>query len=274
MPSLLMLDIVRQWLTTSVTPCLFLDIDGTLAPFTANPRDSRILTANALLIQHLFTLGMPIAIVTGRSLVEARHMLPPVDLPIGATHGLEIALTKDSLPLLARVIQNQLAMIIEQIEAQCQAHKITNLLIEKKPYSVALHYRQQPNLADIAEAIMQQVAKNFASWQIKSGKFVWEILPKGADKGQAVTVILQHFNQISQSRKKTLLPIFIGDDVSDEAGFLAVQQHNGIAIKVGQPMQPTHANYYVSDINEVTQILQLLYQHYQVHAFSADEPMR
>ena len=77
--------------------CLFLDIDGTLADFTLNPKDSVIPTSTLTLLQKIQTHGMKIAAVTGRSLAEARLMLSPLTLPIAATHGLEIAFDDDSI---------------------------------------------------------------------------------------------------------------------------------------------------------------------------------
>ncbi len=283
MPTHLTDTLLKSYLTNTLTPCLFLDIDGTLAPFTLAPTDSKIPDNTLIRLKKLQCLGVFIAIITGRSLGEARQMLTRlpfpewVNVPIGATHGLEIALTADSAPVLAYFVTDELPLIVAKIEAQCKSLKGEGVLLEKKPYSVALHYRQNPALADTAWQMMQTTADNFPNWQLKPGKFVWEIMPKGVDKGQAVTTILSHVKQrFNQSHTPplnplnlSLFPIFIGDDVSDEAGFLAVQAAGGMGIKVGEPQpnvsdNPSHANFYVKDIDEVAQILDLIYHRYHL----------
>lgn len=282
MPTYLTATLLKSYLTNTLTPCLFLDIDGTLAPFTLVPTDSKIPDNTLIRLKKLQCLGIFIAIITGRNLSEARQMLTRlpfpelVSVPIGATHGLEIALTADSAPVVAYFVSDELPLIVANIEAQCKSLTGEGLLIEKKPHSVALHYRQNPALADTAWQIMQMTADNFPNWQLKSGKFVWEIMPKGVDKGQAVTTILTHMKQqftqlhtlALNPLNLSLFPIFIGDDVSDEAGFLAVQAAGGMGIKVGEPQanvsdNPSHANFYVKDIDEVAQILDLIYHTYR-----------
>ena len=129
--------------------------------------------------------------------------------------------------------------------------------IEQKPFGVALHFREHPELADSALTIMQAIGHDFKEWQLKAGKCVYELLPQGVDKGSAINHVLNHYHPHCR-------PIFIGDDVTDEAGFIAVQSYGdtpnkkgsdikGIGVKVG--FEPTHAHYYVSDVSAVTDLL-------------------
>jgi len=129
---------------------------------------------------------------------------------------------------------------------------------EQKPFGVALHFREHPELADSALTIMQAIGHDFNDWQLKAGKCVYELLPQGVDKGSAINHVLKHYYPHCR-------PIFIGDDVTDEAGFIAVQSYGdtsnkkggdikGIGVKVG--CEPTHAHYYVSDVSAVTALLQ------------------
>ena len=123
---------------------------------------------------------------------------------------------------------------------------------------MALHFREHPELADNALTIMQAIGHDFNDWQLKAGKYVYELLPQGVDKGSAINHVLNHYHPHCR-------PIFIGDDVTDEAGFIAVQSYGdtsnkkgsdikGIGVKVGY--EPTHAHYYVSDVSAVTALLQ------------------
>ena len=240
--------------------CLFLDIDGTLADFTLNPKDSVIPTSTLTLLQKIQTHGVKIAAVTGRSLAEAKQMLSPLTLPIAATHGLEIAFDDSSdhnEPNVVSVNIIELAVITESIIQSCIP--FDDFIVENKPYSVALHFRKNPALADAAYTIMVETLKSHDNWTLKSGKYVWEVVPKGANKGSAILALLKKMQS-----NKSVFPIFIGDDITDEAGFMAVQGESksqeddsqlikGMGIKVGS--EPTHANYYVYDTHEVTVLL-------------------
>lgn len=245
---------------------LFLDIDGTLADFTLNPKETVIPNQTLTLLQQLQSHGIKIAIVTGRSLAEARQMLHPVCLPMAATHGLEIAFDGNSIndANVASVNTVELATIRQIISQSCMPHD--DFIIENKPYSVALHYRQDPTLADTAYAIMTTILKDYTGWTLKAGKYVWEAVPKGANKGSAILALLKNV----QTGSDKFCPIFIGDDMTDEAGFMAVQDNHslseksslienclnpikGMGIKVGN--EPTCAHYYVHNIQEVTDLL-------------------
>ena len=250
--------------------CLFLDIDGTLADFTLNPKDSVIPTSTLTLLQKIQTHGVKIAAVTGRSLAEARQMLSPLTLPIAATHGLEIAFDDSSDHNETNVVSVniiELAVITESIIQSCIP--FDDFIVENKPYSVALHFRKNPALADAAYTIMVETLKSHDNWTLKSGKYVWEVVPKGANKGSAILALLKKMQS-----NKSVFPIFIGDDITDEAGFMAVQGESksqeddsqlikGMGIKVG--CEPTHANYYVHDTHEVTVLLDSFLSFCQQH---------
>ena len=259
--------------------CLFLDIDGTLADFTLNPKDSVIPTSTLTLLQKIQTHGVKIAAVTGRSLAEAKQMLFPLILPIAATHGLEIAFDDSSISNDENIVSidtMELATIRQAIIQSCRPYN--NLIIEKKPYSVALHFRQAPDLGDMAYTIMTETLKTHNNWSLKSGKYVWEVVPKGVSKGSAILTLLEKIQ-----RPNPLCPIFIGDDITDEAGFVAVQGDSksladdsqlikGMGIKVG--CEPTSANYYVHDTHEVTVLLDSFLSFCQQHNALVKETVR
>lgn len=265
--------------------CLFLDIDGTLADFTLNPKDSFIPTTTLTLLQNIQSHGVKIAAVTGRSLAEAKQMLSPLSLPIAATHGLEIAFEdndSNNNTHISSVNSAELTVIKQALIRSCLPYD--DFMIEDKPYSVALHYRQTPALADIAYRIITTIVKNHGDWIVKQGKYVWEIAPKDADKGSALLSLLKHFQS-----SHTLCPIFIGDDITDEAGFMAVQGNKqmteksrfinnnepredfkppirGMGIKVGyDSTEPTCAHYYVNNIFEVAVLLESFLNFCQQH---------
>lgn len=260
----------ENYLCADNSYCLFLDIDGTLANFTVNPKESFIPKVTLSLVEDIQRCGVKVAVITGRSLVEAQQMLLPLQLTIVATHGLEFAFmddknASDSSNTLSNVITIssintvELDTIKKNLRQSCAAHH--DLIIENKPYSVALHYRQNLALAATAESIVYEIARQYPNWALKQGKCVWELIPKNVDKGTAILTLLQRMQS-----SDALYPIFIGDDLTDEAGFIAIQDRNlttdtvendkflpGMGIKVGN--EPTEAHYYVNDINEVTVLL-------------------
>lgn len=270
LPSYIQPEHFADYLSAQQNYALFLDLDGTLADFTLDPKDSVIPQSTIKLLQQIQSCGVKIAIITGRSLAEAKQMLSPLMLPIAATHGLEITFynsTTDASTMsddkkslnatdIAYVNSTELAAIKQDIVRS--SYPYSDLSIEDKPYSVALHFRKNPALADIAYNIATNTLKNHSDWELKPGKYVWEIVPKGANKGAAIVSLLK-----KMSANNEFCPIFIGDDVTDEAGFIAVQEvcsstgkdHKvkGMGIKVGS--ETSCAHYRVNDIFEVTVLL-------------------
>ena len=93
--------------------------------------------------------------------------------------------------------------------------------------AVALHYRHAPQMEAECLAWMTDVAESTPGVELLRGKFVFEIKPSGVSKGTAITDFMK------QPPFKGRMPVFAGDDVTDEAGFAAVQAMGGIGIKVG-----------------------------------------
>lgn len=287
MPAYITSQHLADYLSRQQDYALFLDLDGTLAEFTVDPKASVIPNATLTLLQDIQNCGVPIAVVTGRSLAEAKQMLTPVRLPIAATHGLEIDFnninTNKNNRLTSTLIDTtELKSIKHQMLQSCLPYD--DFLIEDKPYSVALHYRKNPALADTAHAIMAALVKSYSNWTVKPGKFVLELLPTGVDKGSAILTLLENI-----PHSQSLCPIFIGDDLTDEAGFMAVQgrinfdaqaaeylskpaRSTGLGIKVGNA--PTCAHYYVNSISEVTELLKsfLEFCQHRTAEFTASAP--
>ena len=232
---------------------LLLDIDGTLSEFHPDPQQSFISNDNLTILAQLQN-HLPIWLVTGRSVADARRLTAPLKLPVIGSHGLQCDTLIDSYSL----VDIDLAQL-EQINQSVinATGDRPHWRIEQKPFGVALHFREHPELADSALTIMQAIGHDFKEWQLKAGKCVYELLPQGVDKGSAINHVLTHYHPHCR-------PIFIGDDVTDEAGFIAVQSYGdtpnkkgsdikGIGVKVG--FEPTHAHYYVSDVSAVTDLL-------------------
>ena len=252
-PSQLLVDNVAKVVQGVSDLLLLLDIDGTLSEFHPDPQQSFISNENLAILAQLQN-HLPVWLVTGRSVADARRLTAPLKLPVIGSHGLQCDTLIDSYSL----VDIDLAQL-EQINQSVinATGDRPHWRIEQKPFGVALHFREHPELADSALTIMQAIGHDFKEWQLKAGKCVYELLPQGVDKGSAINHVLTHYHPHCR-------PIFIGDDVTDEAGFIAVQSYGdtsnkkgsdikGIGVKVGY--EPTHAHYYVSDVSAVTDLL-------------------
>ncbi|MFW6768517.1 trehalose-phosphatase, partial [Acinetobacter pittii] len=162
--------------------CLFLDIDGTLAPFQINPEHSFIPQTTLDVIKKITKLNIPVIAVTGRDVDTASKLLHPIEVPIAGLHGLDIYFDSGNYirPDLSSINFKKLK---QDITKNCDKHP--ELLIEDKGYSIALHYRKNPNLENNAINIMQRINLNYPQLKINRGKFVVELIPNQADKGKA-----------------------------------------------------------------------------------------
>ena len=207
---------------------LFLDIDGTLANFCIQPHDVAIDASVLTTLARLGAIDVGLCVVTGRSIDDARRLLGNLAVPILGTHGLECC----SLATQVLGQKSELAHYLcdlQQIKSAVHTAMLDypELMIEEKTYSIAIHYRRCPQLQAPAQYIASQIVESYPNWQIKSGKCVFEIAPIQADKGLAISRYLTQLDQRPY-------PVFVGDDMTDENGFLAVQQHAGCGIKVGE----------------------------------------
>ncbi|MDN5524146.1 trehalose-phosphatase [Acinetobacter sp.] len=244
-----LLQLITSYLNADKKICLFLDIDGTLSEFHPDPSRSFIPKTTLKTLQQINNFNVVVSFVTGRSVQIAERLIAPLEMPIAGTHGLEIKMNHE-VQLNTAAEEFDLSLIQQEIQQLCRPYP--QLLIENKTYSVALHYRQCPELADIARQIAEDVQHRHAGLKINEGKFVFELLPLQADKGKAIEIILKHLNF------SDVLPIFIGDDRTDESGFKIINHYNGISIKVGP--ESTHAHYRLKNVSDVANFLNLFSQ--------------
>jgi trehalose 6-phosphate phosphatase len=128
------------------------------------------------------------------------------------------------------------------------------VVIEDKLLSIAVHYRQAPRLAShVHRTLRSHVAAALANergWKLQPGKGVLEVKPDGRDKG---TVILEYMEEAPFASR---LPVFVGDDKTDEYGFDAVTIAGGWAVKVGRGT--TSAQYRLPNVAAVRKWLSAL----------------
>ena len=234
--------------------CLFLDIDGTLSEFHIDPSQSFIPKTTLQTLQQLIDLDIAVIAMTGRSVKVASQLFFPLQAPIAGTHGLEIQIDQET-KLNTYVDEIDISLLQHNVQKACLAYP--QLSIENKDYSVAIHYRQYPELAEIAKKIANDIQCMHPKFKINEGKYVFELLPAEADKGWAIQKILDHFNFTH------VLPIFIGDDKTDESGFKIINHYHGVSIKVGE--EQTQAHYRLKNVADVADFLDLFSQFLKTH---------
>lgn len=233
-------------------PFFFLDYDGTLTPIVRRPEDA-ILSDDMRLTLHELAKAYQVAIVSGRDRQDVQSLVGIQGLIYAGSHGFDIS-GPDGLKL-----QNEQGMEalpdLNAAESRLQ-QKISGFRgaqVERKKYSIAVHYRNasEQDVAKI-EAVVDQVTSEYSSLRKNSGKKIYELQPDIQwDKGRAVIWLLRRLD----SDEDNPLPIYLGDDLTDENAFRALQGI-GIGILVGDHGAPSSAHYRLSDTHAVKLFLQ------------------
>ena len=205
---------------------LFLDVDGTLLDIADRPDAVAVPVPLRETLQRIYERnGGALALVSGRPLIDLDRLFRDVRYPAAGQHGLE---RRDARGNVTRVggATKQVAAAARRIRQQ--ATGIDGVLIEHKGLTLAIHYRMAPQLEGWASAVTREALAQLGSeFRAIEGKMVFEIKPNGKDKGVAITEFMREppFAQ--------RLPVFVGDDVTDEDGFAVVNAMRGLSVKVG-----------------------------------------
>jgi len=216
----------------------FLDVDGTLIEFADSPGGVHVDDALLGLVARLHhACGGALALVSGRALADLEPRLGSIRIPLAGQHGLE---RRDAAghrhvhaPPVA--LKRELRQRLDAIVAQHPG-----LLLEDKGLTLALHYRKAPQLAAWLHRLLGAWVAQSADLQLQKGKRVLEIKPAGFDKGSAIAEFM------AEAPFHGRVPVFIGDDVTDEHGFARVNLLGGHSIKVGAGR--TAAHYRLPDV--------------------------
>ena len=204
---------------------LFLDVDGTLLPIAETPDGvARSDDLCRILARLVPALDGALALISGRTIANLDRLFAPLTLCAAGLHGLERRGADGRLHLLGE------AAVLDHLRAPLAvlAAEDPGLILEDKGRALALHYRRAPGLAArVKDRIADLVAESRDELRLIQGKMVVEIKPRHADKGSAV----QAFMAEPPFAGRTA--VFIGDDVTDEDGFRAVNAMDGLSIHVG-----------------------------------------
>jgi trehalose 6-phosphate phosphatase len=205
----------------------FLDLDGTLLEIADTPDAVDADYGELVLVGHLSrAAGGAVAMISGRSLERLDEILAPLVVPAAGQHGAE---RRDARGVRHRYRfpANVLRPVAVGIRRFASTHK--GLVFEDKGASVALHYRLAPQLAAAAHAKVREAAGPLGNQvEVQGGKMVVELKPAGCDKGKAIAEFMREPPFAGR------VPVFLGDDVTDEYGFRVVNAMGGHTIKIGE----------------------------------------
>ncbi len=229
----------------------FLDYDGTLTPIVRRPQEAVLSDGMREALRRLASC-CPVAVISGRDLADVRALVGLDSLVYAGSHGFDIAGPRDwpirnqqGIPFLhdLDVLQRELEDALDVIAGSA---------LERKQFSLALHYRNVadkhlPNLRRIAE---ESVARHPRLRQAK-GKKVFEFQPGiNWNKGEALLWLLK---QLHLDGPETVA-FYIGDDVTDEDAFRLLHQR-GLGVIVREEPRPTAARYALDNTSEVRKFL-------------------
>lgn len=220
---------------------LFLDFDGTLAPIVASP-DKAALSHEVVKSLERIALLAPLGIISGRALADLRARIGIQGITYAGNHGAEIG-TGDSVIRAPGVEKaaSSLRMLLDRLRTALA--RLSGVMVEDKGITASVHFRlvDQASEGDVLRIFWDIARVHSKEFRITTGKKVLEIRPHGAwNKGQAVA-------RIMELKGGGRMPIYVGDDTTDEDAFLAIKG-SGISVSVGQNSK---SDYYLRDQEEM-----------------------
>jgi trehalose 6-phosphate phosphatase len=209
-------------------PAVFFDFDGTLSEIVDDPDAARLADGAADALTSL-TARCPVAILSGRDLADVRQRIGLPGIWYAGSHGFELTGPDGEHH------QNEHAAaaipVLEQTAEQLrdQLHQIAGVVVEHKRFGVAVHYRnaERDRVGEVTAAV--RAAGQRTELRVTTGREVIELRPNvDWDKGKTLRWVLDHIPEAGAGR---LLPVYLGDDITDEDAFDAVRD-DGVGIVV------------------------------------------
>jgi alpha,alpha-trehalase len=244
--------LTKEWKGKRVA--VFLDYDGTLTPIVATPDLAKIARPMRHVLRDVADT-CPTVIVSGRGREDVAALVGLDNLYFAGSHGFDIAgpkgtavrneIGKEYLPILEESLQ----VFNERIAG------IEGALIEDKKFSIAVHFRLVDEaLVPGMEQVVDEVVAKHPQLKKAHGKKVFEVRPKLEwNKGKAVLWLLKTL----ELDRPDVVPLFIGDDVTDEDAFAALEKR-GLGILVSETPRETKAHLALKNPNEVGEFLKLV----------------
>ena len=205
---------------------LFFDFDGTLSEIVNDPAAATLVPGADKALQELAAL-YPVAVLSGRDLADIRARVGIPGLWYAGSHGFEMVgpdgthHQNETAAAAVPLLEAAAADLTERLGG------IDGVVVEHKRFAVAVHYRNAaPEAAAKVTAAVHEVGGRIGL-KVTAGRKVVELRPNlDWDKGKTLEWIVDRI-----SGQESLLPIYVGDDLTDEDAFDSVL-HDGIGIVV------------------------------------------
>jgi trehalose 6-phosphate phosphatase len=205
---------------------LLLDVDGTLIDIGPSPFEVHVPDALCRSLARLLELtGGALALVSGRPIRDLDKLFSPLKLPAIGGHGAEMRVRAGEIIPGATPLPEKLRRQLVQAATQN-----SGVVVEDKGYSVALHYRKAPQQEARLRELIATARAAFPgeAVEVLPGKAMVEVKRPGISKGEAVRALMRHAPFAGR------MPVFIGDDVTDESVFALLPGLNGKGYSVGR----------------------------------------
>jgi alpha,alpha-trehalase len=247
------LDEIRQRLAGR-SAAVFLDYDGTLTPIVERPEDALLADTVRRGLERLASL-LPVAVISGRDLTDVRRMVGLDGIAYAGSHGLDIVVPGGT----SERYGGEFAPELDAAEAELRQslEPIAGARLERKRSTIAVHVRQvaEAQVRD-AEGIVDTVARAHPRLRAIRGKKVLELCPDIEwDKCRAVMRLLH----ILGLDRPEVVPVYLGDDVTDEDAFRALRARGlGLVVRGEDDDRPTSASYSLKHVGDVARFLEEL----------------
>jgi trehalose 6-phosphate phosphatase len=221
---------------------IFTDFDGTLVELAETPEAIEVpATLSEQLERTMREFDSAFAVLTGRDIADIDRYLSPLHIPVAGAHGTQRRRADGTMDIIDPAAVSGAEEIAHAVQPLVMAHPA--LIMETKEGAVALHYRRAPELEDAVRVAMEEAVQAAADFTLVPGKMVIEARSRSVSKGTALRAYMQEEPFAGRT------PIFIGDDTTDEDGFIAAQDLGGIGIKLGEG--DTAARMRIADVTSV-----------------------
>ncbi len=203
---------------------LMLDMDGTLIDLAPTPEAVVVppdLPGTLATLRN--ALDGALAIVTGRPIETVDRLFGDAPGAVAGEHGGAFR-HRAGEPIRRPNLPTPPPAWLEQ--AENLVRRYPGALLERKARGFALHYRQAPDARDVFHDALQAMIATAPGFDLLPAHMLWEVRPQGADKGRAVNALMQ------QAPFAGRLPIFIGDDRTDEDGMREARIRGGAGYRV------------------------------------------
>jgi trehalose-phosphatase len=233
------------------------DFDGTLAAPSAHPDEAQMVEGARSALEGLAAMT-EVAVLSARRVEDLERRLGDLPITLIGGHGARI-ITRDGdrVPLVdIGAVRRTLDEAHEELTALLDPDD--GWVVERKEASVAVHHRLVP-LAEVAPGVrrarglLTALLDTPPGFTVLEGKAVLELRPRSVDKGRAVSWL--------EARFPDLVPLVVGDDVTDEDAFRVAQQRGGDGILVSEVARPTTARWRLDGPDRVIALLRGLRNH-------------